>query len=50
MGFRKRNIFSIMLYKGIFIGIFGTSLGYILGVVVCILQNNIQFIDSLTGL
>ena len=45
MGARKKNIRNIFVFNGLIIGIIGTSLGILFGLVLCYLLKHYQFVE-----
>ncbi len=45
MGAKSRGISRIFVLQGLFIGVFGTSLGCIVGLIICTLQDRFQIIS-----
>jgi lipoprotein-releasing system permease protein len=45
MGARARGISRVFVFQGLFIGVFGTSLGCLIGLVVCVVQDRFQVVS-----
>lgn len=45
MGARARGIGRVFIFQGLFIGVFGTALGCMIGLVVCVVQDRFQVVS-----
>jgi lipoprotein-releasing system permease protein len=45
MGARAKGIARVFVFQGLFIGVFGTALGCLIGLVVCLVQDRFQIIS-----
>lgn len=45
MGSKARSIARVFLYQGLFIGVFGTALGCLIGLAVCLVQDRFRIIS-----
>ena len=45
MGARARGIGRVFVFQGLFIGVFGTLLGCVIGLVICVVQDRFQVIS-----
>jgi len=45
MGARAKGIARVFVFQGLFIGVFGTALGCLIGLVVCVVQDRFQVIS-----
>ncbi len=45
MGAQAKGIARVFIFQGLFIGVFGTALGCLIGLVVCVVQDRLQIIS-----